>query len=29
MRAVMLEFAKLRRRSMWLVCLGTAALCVM
>jgi hypothetical protein len=29
MGALMLEFAKLRRKSAWLVCLGTAALCLM
>lgn len=29
MGALMLEFAKLRRKSVWLVCLGTAALCLM
>ena len=29
MGTVMLEFAKLRRKNVWLVCLGTAALCLM
>ena len=29
MGALMLEFAKLRRKNVWLVCLGTAALCLM
>lgn len=29
MGALMLEFAKLRRKSVWLICLGTAALCLM
>ena len=29
MGALMLEFAKLKRKNVWLVCLGTAALCLM
>ncbi|MDI9590098.1 MAG: ABC transporter permease [Acidobacteriota bacterium] len=29
MAAIMLELAKLRRKRVWLVCLGTAALCLM
>ena len=29
MRALMLEFAKLRRKNVWLVCLGSATLCLM
>ncbi|WP_303133495.1 ABC transporter permease [uncultured Olsenella sp.] len=29
MRALSLEFAKLRRKNVWLICLGVAALCLM
>ncbi|WP_298580433.1 ABC transporter permease [uncultured Olegusella sp.] len=28
MRALMLEFAKLRRKKVWLICFATAALCL-